>query len=112
MLVFFLCFCELNMPTLKKSHTYTASRYGILLPLKTNNLIMQSNETRLGKHSAIKGEVPVPIKYRAMNTYRGVEIRVPHILNRCTIYTSVQPQAPPPQLLYPSQIEKEAGYGP
>ena len=47
------------------------------------------------------------VKYHAMNTYRGVEIRVLHILNRCTIYTSVQPQAPPAQLLYPSQTEKE-----
>lgn len=104
MLVFFLCFCELNMPTLKKSHTYRASRYGILLLLKTNNLIMQSNETGFGKYSTIKGTVPVP-KYHAMNTYRGVEVKLPYILNHCTIYTRVQPQVPPPQLLYPSQIE-------
>jgi len=100
------------MPTLKKSHTYRASRYGILLPLKTNNLIMQSNETGLRKHSTIKVKVPVPIKYHAMNTYTGVEIKVPHILNRRITYTSIQPQAPLLQLLYPSQIENEAGYGP
>jgi len=98
------------MPTLKKSHTYRASRYGILLPLKTNSLIMESNETGLAKHSTIKCKVPMPVKYHAMNIYRRVEIRVPHILNHCNIHTSVQPQAPPPQLLYPSQIEKEAGY--
>jgi len=49
------------MPSLKKSHTYRASRYGIFLPLKTNNLIKQSNEIGLGKHSTTKGKVPVPI---------------------------------------------------
>lgn len=43
---------------------------------------MQSNETGLRKHSTIKVKVPVPIKYHAMNTYTGVEIKVPHILNR------------------------------
>jgi hypothetical protein len=66
------------------------------------NLIIQSNETGLGKHSTLKGEVPVPFKYHAMKEYRGVEVEFRTFLTS-PLHTSVQPEAPPPQLPYPWQ---------